>query len=113
MKDGRRPLWTTFHEIPREATLVPAAFMLSTTSTSPTRLLTVKQWVETHAWPPEGGMRHLIFFSKSNGFGAVVRRVGRRVLIDEAAFFAWVEKQGKSDDCNSAIGRRPSSSKGA
>ena len=67
--------------------------MLSTAPTaSSTRLLTVKQWTETHAWPPEGGMRHLIFFAKANGFEAVVRRVGRRVLIDEAAFFVWVAR---------------------
>jgi hypothetical protein len=59
---------------------------------SSTRLLTVKQWTETHAWPPLGGLRHLIFFSKSNGFDAVIRRVGRRVLIDETAFFDWVRQ---------------------
>jgi len=93
--------------------IVPAAFMLSTAPTSSTRLLTVKQWSEAHAWPPYGGLRHLIFFSKSNGFDDVIRRIGRRVLIDEQAFFAWVEKQGKSGDCESAIGRRRSSPRGA
>ena len=25
------------------------------------RLFTVKQWTETHPWPPLGGLRHLIF----------------------------------------------------
>ena len=54
-------------------------------------------------------MRHLIFFAKSNGFDAVVRRVGRRVLIDEAAFFVWVDKQGKNEESESATRRRPSS----
>jgi hypothetical protein len=53
-------------------------------------------------------MRHLIFFAKSNGFDAVIRRVGRRVLIDEAAFFAWVDKQGTTGEAAPATRRRPS-----
>lgn len=59
-----------------------------------TRLLTVQQWTEVHPWPPAGGLRHLIFYAESNGFHAVIRRVGRRVLIDEAAFFAWIAANG-------------------
>ena len=55
-----------------------------------TRLIPVTRWNDHHDWPPQGGLRHLIFNEKSNGFDAVVRRVGRRVLIDEAAFFEWV-----------------------
>ena len=71
------------------------AFMLSTTaSSSGTRFLTVSQWTEQHSWPPLGGLRSLIFHAASNGFDAVVRRIGRRVLIDEAAFFAWVDRNG-------------------
>lgn len=56
-----------------------------------TRLIPASQWSQHHPWPPAGGLRHLIFNEKKNGFDAVVRRVGRRVLIDEAAFFQWVE----------------------
>lgn len=59
-----------------------------------TRLLTVTGWSKEHPWPPEGGLRHLIFYARTNGFDKVIRRIGRRVLIDEAAFFQWVEKQG-------------------
>lgn len=58
-----------------------------------TRLIPINQWHERHPWPPAGGLRHLVFHAPKNGFDAVVRRVGRRVLIDEAAFFAWVEKK--------------------
>lgn len=58
------------------------------------QLIPVTQWHEHHPWPPIGGLRHLIFFSKTNGFNQVIRRVGRRVLIDEAAFFEWASKQG-------------------
>ena len=63
-------------------------------SNSNTRFIPVPEWSKFHEWPPEGGLRHLIFNAKSNGFDAVVRRVGRRVLIDEQAFFDWVSEQG-------------------
>lgn len=59
-----------------------------------TRLIPVTRWEDFHPWPPAGGLRHLIFNAKHNGFDAVVRRAGRRVLIDEAAFFTWVDQQG-------------------
>lgn len=51
-------------------------------------------WNQYHPWPPIGGLRHLIFHAQSNGFNKVVRRVGRSVLIDEEAFFTWVDQQG-------------------
>ncbi|EHL24404.1 hypothetical protein KYG_03084 [Acidovorax sp. NO-1] len=54
----------------------------------------VTDWNLRHPWPPIGGLRHLIFHAASNGFDKVIRRVGRRVLIDEAAFFAWVDGNG-------------------
>ena len=56
------------------------------------RFVPVTHWNQRHAWPPIGGLRHLIFNAKSNGFDKVIRRVGRRVLIDEHAFFAWVNR---------------------
>lgn len=61
-----------------------------------TRYIPVNDWNKDHAWPPTGGLRHLIFHAKRNGFDAVVRRVGRRVLINEAAFFQWVDANGKA-----------------
>lgn len=59
----------------------------------PRRCLTVKQWVRIHPWPTEAGLRHLIFFAAQNGFEGVIRRAGRRILIDETAFFAWIDAQ--------------------
>lgn len=56
------------------------------------RLITVPDWKNHHPWPPVGGLRHLIFHSKTNGFDAVIVRIGRRVLLDEGAFFEWAEK---------------------
>lgn len=60
----------------------------------PTRLIPVTDWNKHHPWPPLGGLRHLIFNAASNGFNAVIRRVGRRVLIDERAFFEWTKSGG-------------------
>jgi hypothetical protein len=61
-----------------------------------TQLIPVTRWNESHTWPSVGGLRHLIFFAKTNGFEKVLRRIGRRVLIDEAAFFEWASKHGGS-----------------
>lgn len=55
-------------------------------------LIPVNRWNEHHSWPALGGLRHLIFHSNTNGFDSVIRRVGRRVLIDEDAFFEWVDR---------------------
>ena len=60
---------------------------------TPTRLIPVTQWNKHHTWPSLGGLRHLIFHAKTNGFDQVIRRIGRRVLVDEQAFFQWVEEQ--------------------
>jgi hypothetical protein len=59
-----------------------------------TRLIPVTQWNDHHHWPPIGGLRHLIFNADKTGFNACIRRVGRRVLIDEAQFFEWIKTQG-------------------
>jgi len=57
------------------------------------RLIPVPRWNDHHEWPPQGGLRHLIFYAKTNGFDRVIKRAGRRVLIDEQAFFDWLESQ--------------------
>jgi len=44
---------------------------------------------------PSRGMRHLIFNAKKNGFADAFKRVGRRVLVDEAEFFAAVDRQNQ------------------
>lgn len=63
-----------------------------------TRLIPVKEWSRYHPWPPVGGLRHLIFNEHRNGFHRVVRRCGRRVLIDEVAFFEWAGSNGGRND---------------
>lgn len=59
-----------------------------------TRYIPVPNWEKHHEWPRIGGLRNLIFNRHTNGFDKVIKKVGKRVLIDEAAFFQWVE--GKS-----------------
>lgn len=61
------------------------------------RLIPASSWNEHHSWPPIGGLRHLIFNGHKNGFERCIRRVGRRVLIDEQAFFAWIDAQGMGE----------------
>lgn len=82
------------------STGAPAPQGITPPAASPTssagRLIPVTAWNDFHPWPPVGGLRHLIFHAKQNGFEQVVRRAGRRVLIDETAFFNWVNQQGVS-----------------
>lgn len=59
------------------------------------RLIAVTDWNKYHSWPPVGGLRYLIFHSAKNGFNKVIRKIGRRVLLDEQAFFDWVDAQQK------------------
>jgi hypothetical protein len=60
--------------------------------------LTVNQFSEKHSAFARGGLRALIFNENKNGLaqsGAIVR-VGRKVLIDEGKFFAWIAAQNQS-----------------
>lgn len=60
--------------------------------------LTVRQFATKHAAFNPGGLRSLIFNEHQNGLaksGAIVR-IGRKVLIREDLFFAWVESQNKA-----------------
>ena len=56
-------------------------------------LIPVTKWHEHYDWPPEGGLRHLIFHKKSNGFSTAFKKVGRRVLIDPKEFWACAKRQ--------------------
>ncbi len=63
------------------------------TSHNTRRLIPVTTWNQYHDWPSTSGLRHFIFNGHRNGFDRVVKRAGRRVLIDENAFFDWVDGQ--------------------
>ncbi|MDD2723874.1 MAG: hypothetical protein PHH59_07620 [Methylovulum sp.] len=56
---------------------------------------TVQQFAKRHPAFTVGGLRHQIFFEETNGLaasGAIVRS-GRKILIKESAYFAWLEAQ--------------------
>ena len=67
-----------------------------TTTPEPSRkLYTVDQWPTVHPWPTANGLRYYIKHRHTNGLdkhGAVLR-MGRRILIDEARFFAWIDSE--------------------
>lgn len=59
---------------------------------------TVPQFANKHPAFTAGALRQHIFHEHKNGLaksGAKVR-VGRKVLIEESKFFAWVESQNRT-----------------
>ena len=49
--------------------------------------LTVKQFSQKHTAFKEQALRWIIFKRATNGFDVAFRKAGRKVLIDEQAFF--------------------------
>ena len=66
-------------------------------------LSTVRQFSEKHPAFSQGSLRNLIFLADErhtskgkipgNGLSMALVRIGRKLLIDEAKFFEWVEQQ--------------------
>ena len=71
--------------------------------THPRTLLTVRQFAEKHPAFQQGSLRNLIFLAESrntskgriagNGLDVALVRIGRKLLIDEAKFFNWIDAQ--------------------
>ncbi len=55
--------------------------------------LTVKQMAQKHNAFSESSLRYHIFHEKRNGLSIAIRRVGRKILIREDEFLAWLEGQ--------------------
>ncbi len=57
------------------------------------RLLTVNQFCLEYDWPTNAGLRQIIFDARhgKNKFQNSFKRVGRRILVDEEAFWNSVE----------------------
>ena len=72
---------------------------------TPRVLLTVKQFSDKHPAFSQGALRFLIFNARhgkttlgkieGNGLDSALLRLGSRVLIDEARFFAWLDAQNE------------------
>lgn len=68
-------------------------------------LLTVRQFADKHQAFSQGSLRFQIFNASprktslgeigGNGLDAALLRLGRKVLIDEAKFFEWIELQNQ------------------
>jgi|SRR5688500_2141831 hypothetical protein len=73
-------------------------------------LSTVRQFATKYPAFTHGSLRHLIFFSKdrrtgkgtipANGIDMALVRVGRKLLIDDAKFFEWIEQQQSGAECD-------------
>lgn len=59
------------------------------------RMIPLTEWNNFHTWPPIGGLRHLVFNEKTNGFANAFKRVGRRILVDEDEFFKIVRSRNE------------------
>jgi hypothetical protein len=57
------------------------------------RLITIPDWNKFHSWPSVNGLRYMVAKKDTNGFKSAFKHVGKRVLIDEKAFFNCVEAQ--------------------
>ena len=58
------------------------------------RLIPVAKFNDYHPDPTPAAIRWMIFMDKDGFCRCVVRR-GRRVLIDEQEYFAWLDEQNK------------------
>ena len=61
-------------------------------------LIPVSKWNQFHEWPTVAALRYYIFNAQFNSFDKVLKRVGRRCLIDEEAFFRWVDERNSINE---------------
>lgn len=72
------------------------------------KLIKMTDWPSHHPWPPIGGLRHIRFNDRSLGADHCFVKVGRTILIDEAAFLEWCRTQGDQDrDTRRRLGSEP------
>jgi hypothetical protein len=70
--------------------------MSSTHNSVNTRLIPLSKWNEYHDYPTVSSLRHLVFFEEQNGFSVVIKRIGKKIYLDERRFFDWVDEQNSS-----------------
>jgi hypothetical protein len=71
--------------------------MSNTNNSINTRLIPLSKWNDHHDYPTVSALRHLVFFEEQNNFSKVLRRLGKRIYIDEKSFFEWVDAQNSSN----------------
>lgn len=55
--------------------------------------LTVKQVALKYPAFSESSLRYYIFHEKQNGLSNSIRRLGRKILINETSFLNWLDSQ--------------------
>lgn len=58
-------------------------------------LIPLSKWNDYFEYPTVGSLRQLVFYEHENGFGKVIRRIGKRIYIKTADFFKWVEETNR------------------
>jgi hypothetical protein len=61
-----------------------------------TRFIPIPKWNDFHPWPTPQGIRNRIHAAKRGtdpDFLDCIKNVRGRVLVDEAAFLAWIDAQ--------------------
>ena len=58
-------------------------------------LIPLLRWNDYHDYPSLNELEHYVFNQKDIGLDQfnVVKKLGKLVLIDEASFFEWMEKE--------------------
>ncbi len=67
-----------------------------TVNSSQAQFLTVESMSAKYPSFSAGSLRWLLFNRQRNGFNCCVVRIGRKVLIDEAAFVDWLRSQSEA-----------------
>lgn len=60
--------------------------------------LTPKQFSAKHPTFSETWLRWRLLNRESNGMARAIRKIGRSILIDEEAFFEWIESHAEQND---------------
>jgi len=60
-------------------------------------LLTVKLFSAKHPAFTQSILRSWLFNSTNNGFNQCIVRIGRKVLLDEAAVFEWINSKNEGE----------------
>jgi hypothetical protein len=67
---------------------------------------TVRQISEKFPAFTEPSLRWALFNAKANGLASAIVRIGRRVLIDEEKFVAWLEQHRQEPSAPAVQARR-------
>ncbi len=58
-------------------------------------LLTVKLFAAKHPAFTKSILRSWVFYRTENGFDQCIVRIGRKLLINEASVFEWIDRQNE------------------